>query len=299
MKKYIIAAMSVIILSSFTVCHAQLENVAVSDDSSFIVDKVYAGTLSTLRYRHDSNTFDKFASVRFGVAASWKATKTITLQSFAAWEHEVITQQGTSFQAFWGQYRPHKKWLFETGVGPTLSAKQHRPHPVSYFGQFEPFTKAQFPGVAPMASVKFFPNEKNMIGLGVGLRQNQPEYQATATVQKNLQVTAFHQVCTQTTGVGMSYSKGVFATTVLWKSDDVIANLNFITISKKHQISVYSDFGYDISQPVNGNGQATNRVKRFEAGALKITQAGPIKGTFGLGWSYEAKAVKAYLLVGL
>lgn len=289
MYKHIIALACVIALSSFT-SHAQLENVAVSEDSSFSIDKVYAGVLSIVDYRYDSSMFEKFAPMRVGAAASWRMTKRLTLKSFVAWQYDPIGKSGTTFQTFWMQYKPHRKWLLETGVGPTLSASQHRPHPVTYWGQFEPSTKGRFPGVAPMASVKFLPNERNMIGIGVGIRESQLEYQATATIQKNLQITTFYQVYNKTTGVGLGYTAGPFSTTMIWKSNDVIANLNLLTIHKKQNILLYTDFGYALP---------TEKVVRFEAGVVKTAYAGLVKATVGLGWSYDTKSINSYLLIGL
>ncbi|MBP6910531.1 hypothetical protein KBC03_02935 [Patescibacteria group bacterium] len=272
--------------------NAQMLNVAATPDSSFVVDKVYAGALATSRYLHDSNEskqFDKFASVRVGASVVWKVSPKFALRSLVAAEYEVVGKTSLSFQAFWLQYQPHKKWLTEIGIGPTLTAGLHRPHPVTHWGQFEPFTKAQFPGVAPRAQIKYLPSGTTMIGAGVGIRQGMPEYQLAANIG-SFQLSAFHQECTRTTGLGLGYAKGRWTSTSIWKSDDLIANISSFMLHRKQQLMLYTDFGYSLPK---------KDVIRFEAGLIKLVQAGYIKSIIGMGYSYEAKAIKAYLFVSL
>lgn len=293
MKKHIIAVIGVIIMTLFTVqTNAQLVNAVATKDSSFIVDKIYVGVLATNRYLYDTNQFDKFASIRIGASVVWKISRKFTMRSFVAGEYEVIGKSSLSFQAFWLQYAPHKRWLMEAGIGPTLTASLHRPHPVTHWGQFEPFTKAQFPGVAPGAKIKYLPNDATMIGAGIAIRQGKPEYQLGANI-RTLQITAFHQRYDTTTGLGVSYTKGRFSITAMWKRNALVANLSSFMIHRKQQLMLYTDFGYTLKETKG------DKVVRGEGGIIKLVQANYIKAIIGMGWSYETKSIKSYLFVSL
>lgn len=288
MKKYIIS-LACVIACSFTSLYAQLINIAQTEDSSFTIDKVYAGVLSGLAYQPETKQYAGFNYLRIGAAVNWKITSKMTYRAWAFGEYETIGQQSVGFQSSYVQYAPHSKWMIDAGFGPTLAALQHRPHPVTMFGQFEPSTKARFPGGGPVAQVRYFPTATSMIGGGVSLRQNMLEYQLSGTIG-GLQVTAFHQTCTNTTGAGFTYTKGRFSTTNIWKSDDAVGNFNTFTLHKKQQLIIYSDYGYSLPGKC---------IVRMECGIIKLVETKYLKAVAGIGYAHETKSVKSYLLVSL
>ncbi len=254
-----------------------------------MIDKVYAGVLSGALYQPETKQFNNFMYTRVGAAIHWKMSKKLTYYSWTFAEYETISQVSYGLATAYVQYVPHRKWIVNAGFSPTLTALQHRPHPASHFGQFEPSTKGRFPGAAPGVMVRYLPTENSMIGGGLSLRQNMPEYQLSGTV-KNFRISGFYQVKTQTTGIGFDYKNERFSTTVLWKSNDAIANLNTFMIHRKQHLLLYSDFGYSLPNKC---------VVRLEGGILKLVQAKYLKALFGIGYAYETKSVKSYLLISL
>lgn len=298
MNKYIIALVSVVTMIFLTVqTHAQLIDVARSDDSTILIEKVYAGILATTSYIPAKDTIIKSVSFRVGGAARYDISRSFTLKAFTAWDVDPLGKNTTGFNAFYLQYKPSKYWLIDAGYGPTLTAQQHRPHPVTNWGQFEPSTPARLPGIAPKLNIQVIPSAKLLFAGGISLREKKPEYQLTTTLGK-LQVTGYYQTYDSLTGAALTYLGKHFSTTLVYKTithsrdttNNVIADLATYKISKKYSISVYSDFGYSF---------ISHDIIRWEGGALKIFTSKCCKGLYGVGYDYTLQWFKTYFFLTL
>lgn len=311
MKKRIIALACVIAVGSFIVptkTFAQLENIATSADSAITVEKVYAGILAGSSYNYEKDTFTRFVSFRVGVAGRWDISKKCTLKAFSAWDIEAVSKASTTFNAFWLQYRPTKTLLLEAGVGPTFTASQHRPSPVSRAGHFEPGTPARLPGVAPTINLRFNPSDRLMFGGGISLRNSMPEYQLSTAIGR-FKATVYQQMYNSLTGFTISYADtaGRFGNTFVYYNHTdtttestaipinvtkkVVANFVYYKI-KKINLMFYTDFGL-LMTPRN------RKVVRWESGILRPFKMKYVGGLFGLGYAYEQKSINGYLFVTL
>jgi hypothetical protein len=294
MKKMIMAVASLIAMI-FT-AQAQLENVAVSKDSSLVVTSVYMGMLATTSYLTDRNKETVSNNFRAGGSVAWKASRTLQLKSWGIFDvtvsHDTSTKLSSySLHAFWLQWQPSAKWQFQAGKGATLSAQQYRPLPASNQGQFETWTQAQFPGLAPVINIKYMPRKSMMFAAGVSSNQNQPEYQVAATFGQ-FKLSGFYQDASKRLGGGVGYASknSMFSTIALWKQKQLLANITIITLNKAKGIVFFNDFGYDPSN---------EKVQRWEIGILKSFNLKPCKGLFSVSWQQERKALNAYFYLTL
>ena len=158
------------ILMATTGVNAQIENIKLSNDSSFVIDKLYVGVLSTNMYRTDTGqVFDKNINMRVGAMATWNASKHLSVKAFAAYEPSK-----TPFfvSAFWCRYKIGK-FTTEAGVSGSLIAEQ-RPLPPTGRSHFETWTSAQLLGTLPTIKMHYALGSTT-IGAGVSVQNRLSE----------------------------------------------------------------------------------------------------------------------------
>ncbi|MFZ2151180.1 MAG: hypothetical protein WAZ75_03290 [Candidatus Absconditicoccaceae bacterium] len=285
MKKsfVIIIAIIAISVSSF----AQITGIIVTKDSSVVIDRIYAGSLSGTMLHTDSLYADGFTGVRFGAMATYKPASWI---SFSSWAMVQVDGGSTpwSLQQFYMTVQPSKKFTVQIGSMASIPTEQ-RPHPVSGNGQFETWSEASIPGGGLGVKVKYQFTSSFQLAGGVVVRKGLPEYSGRITYKK-VQLSAWHSVCDTTTGAALTVDFSRVYSTFVFKQDQTIADVLVIKISKKHDLSFYSDMGYSFVK---------KELVRGEVGVLKGFDSKWVDGLIGLGYQHESKSVAAYLFVHL
>lgn len=283
MKKLfaIIIAIMAISVSSF----AQITGIIVTKDSSVTIDRIYAGSLSGTMFHTDSLYTTGFTGLRVGVMATYKPASWVSFSSWAM----VQVDGGSdpwSLQQFYMTVQPSKKFTLQIGSMASIPTEQ-RPHPVSGNGQFETWSEASIPGGGLGIKAKYqFTSDFQLAG-GVVIRKGLPEYSGRI-IYKKVQLSAWHSVCDTTTGVAATVDfSGVYSTFV-YKADQTIADVLVVKISKKQDLSLYSDIGYSFVK---------KELVRGEVGVMKGFDSKWVDGLFGLGYQHESKAFAGYLFV--
>lgn len=280
-KLFVMIAFVVISVSSF----GQITDIKISDEVT--IDKIYAGSLSRSMFYTDSLYVTGFAGVRFGAMATYKPAKWISVSSWAI----VQTDAGASpwsLQQFYTTIRPTQKLCVQFGSMASIPTEQ-RPHPVSGNGQFETFSEAQIPGGSLGVKAKYQFTKDVQLAAGIVSSKELPEYSARVTYKK-AQLSSWYSVCDSTMGTALTLDfTGVYSTLV-FKQDKSISDVLVIKVSKKYDISLYSDMGYDFHKKT---------LVRGEIGVIKCFDSKWIHGLFGLGYQSESKAITATLFVHL
>ena len=271
--------------------NAQITDIKI--DSTITIDRIYLGSLSGTLFSTDSLHATGFTNMRFGVMATYKPAHWI---SFSGWGMLQSDNKGNllSIQPVWMTLNPTKKLTLQVGSMPILPTEQ-RPHAVSPGGQFETWTERAIPGIAPGVKLKYdFTSEFQLAG-GVSIREKMPEYSARLTY-KNVKLYGWYSTADSTSGIAANIKFDRLESVLVYKPDQTVANklvVNFSEIFKsleKHNLSVYSDMGYDFQK---------KDLVRGEWGLLKGFESQWIKGLWGIGYSHEDKAIVPYLFLHL
>ncbi len=276
------------VMLSISICSfAQITDIKVSDEVK--IDRIYAGSLSGTMFHSDSLYTTGFTGVRFGAMATYKPASWLSFGSWAL----VQVDGGSdpwSLQQYWMTLNPTSKLSLTMGSMASIPTEM-RPHPVSGSGQFETWSQSQIPGGGLGIKAKYQFTKDFELASGVVFRGDNPEYSARITY-KTFQVSGWYSTCDSisASGVAVSLTHGRVFSTFVYKPDHTIADVLVIKLSKKHDISIYSDMGYSF---------VDKELVRGEWGFLKSFDSQWIDGLFGLGYRYEAKSIAAYLYVHL
>jgi hypothetical protein len=282
MKKIILTT---IILLVVFVSQAQITDIKI--DSTITIDRIYVGSLSGTLFSTDSLHASGFTNIRFGVMGTYKPTSWI---SFSGWGMLQADNSGNflSSQPVWMTLNPTKKLTLQLGSMPTLPTEQ-RPHAVSPGEQFETWTESQIPGIAPGVKLKYDFTSNFQFATGIAVRGNMPEYSARLTYNK-FQVSGWYSTVDSTSGVAATVDFKKVYSTMVYKPNQTVANKLVVTVSKKNNLSFYSDMGYNFQE---------KKLVRGEWGLLKGFKGDWLKGLWGIGYRHEAKAIVPYLFVHL
>lgn len=283
MRSLTVVAIVVIMLCN-AVAFGQIENINVTKDSSLVIEKLYVGAVGKTIFSTDSMSVANCGHIRLGVAVRWDMSPWLSLNTY--YMYQVETQNSWGLGQFSLKVKPCKKWTIEFGQMATISTQQ-RPHPVSGAGQFETWTEAQIPGSALGIKTTYAPNKNLSFGVGIAVRSKQPEYHANVSYKK-LTLSGYYGAADQKFGMAFSYSGTNVWTTIVWKQDKVIADRFGCKLSKKHNICLYSDFGYDFEQ---------QKIARGEAGIYKVFAGKHWSVLPVLGYNYQERAIRGYLFV--
>lgn len=262
----------------------QITNILASNDSSFALDRVYAGMLGVNDFSVDSIGYRGFAKLRLGASAKLRVSKVVTVESFIA---EDITSAGSSVgaSAFFVRLEPTKSFSLTIGKGPQASTFLHRAHPVSSGGQFETFTHNAIPGAAPDVRANLQLGKASLVG-SVGVPDSLPEYHLGVSFT-GLVVSSWYSG-NHHWGGAVTY-KSKRTKTIFVARNDLLASTFTLNVNKRYIL--YTDMGV-----------STDRWKliRGEFGILRTFDTGSFaKGLLGLGYSDELRSVRGYLYVTL
>ncbi len=280
-----------ILMATSSVVNAQIENIKLTNDSSIVIDKLYAGMLGTTMYRTDTGqVFDKNMNVRIGAMATWNATKYLSIRTFGIYEPGK-----TPFfvSSFWGRYKIGK-FTTEAGVSGSLIAEQ-RPLPPTGNSHFETWTSAQLMGTLPTIKLHYT-SGNTTIGAGVSVQNRLSEtnkyvYQGSLDYKK-FKLTGWSKQ--GKVGGALSYTSGPVYSLIVFKQNELLANATVIRVSEKKQIFFYSDQGYDFH----------SHIPRSEEGFFKnfSDDKKHIAGLVGAGYqsgTAENKGIKCYFFIFL
>ncbi len=284
MKKLLVIVSLVII--SFA-SSAQITGIVITKDSSIVIDRIYAGSLSGTMFHTDSIYTDGFTGVRFGAMATYKPLDWL---SFSSWAMVQIDGGASpwSLQQFYTTISPSKKLTLQIGSMASLPTEQ-RPHPVSGNGQFETWSESQIPGGGLGAKVRYQFNTDFQLAGGVVVCKGLPEYSGKITYKK-LQVSGWYSEYNNKFGTALTLDLPKVYNTFVWKQNQVVSNLLVVHIVSSKGISLYSDNGYHLT---------TKKLVRSETGAMKTFKTNWIKGLFSIGYNYKKRTVNGYLFVHL
>jgi len=265
------------------------DSTIVVRDNSLVIDNIYAGMLGGTLFSIDSLNATGFTGVRFGAMATYKPLDWL---SFTSWGLVQLDPglDPWSLQQFLMTIRPTKKWSLQFGSMATIPTEM-RPLPVSAAGQFETWSQSQIPGGAIGFKTKYQLTDNWEFAGGVAFRSGDPEYSARVTYKK-IQISGWYSTCDSisASGVAASVVHGRLSSTFVYKPDHTIADVIVFKVSKKHDVSIYSDMGYSFAE---------KELVRGEWGLLKSFDSQWINGLFGLGYRHEARSIAGYLFVHL
>lgn len=276
-----------VVMVSISICSFAQITAIYSKDSSVVIDRIYAGSLSGTMFHTDSLYTSGFTGFRFGTMGTYRPASWI---SFSSWAMVQVDGGSNpwSLQQYWMTLQPTSKITLQLGSMASIPTEM-RPHPVSSSGQFETWSQSQIPGGGLGIKAKYQFTKDFELASGVVLRGTMPEYSARLTY-KNFQVSGWYSTCDSTSGIAASVTRGRVSSTLVYKPDQTIADMLVIKVSKKHDISIYSDMGYDFQK---------KDLVRGEWGLFKSFDSKWVDGLFGLGYRNEAKSIAAYLFVHL
>lgn len=271
---------------------AQIENIKLNNDSSIIVNELYAGVLSGSMFSLDSLHANQFVDLRVGMRAEWKINNNLSLQGTAMLSTDLDANNSGLHQIHL-DWKPSEKHLFQVGNMPTLSTEQ-RPDPLSGNGQFESFTEAQIVGQALGAKYTFNLNKDVLFGAGIAYRGKHAEYHIK-TGFKAFTMSAYYAVHDESSGLAFTYDGDRIFNTFVFKTNDVISNVFVYKLAPSIKLDVFADVGYDLDENLSD----TDRLVRCEIGALKTFESDYINGFFGISYQYETNSVNGLLFVHL
>ena len=264
---------------------AQIMDSKVNDQ--ILIDRIYAGSLSSVMFPVDSMCALGGTNIRVGAMATYTPASWISLSAWALLQAEGSSSLWSAQQLYM-TLRPTKKLTIQLGSMASVPTEM-RPHPVSGAGQFETWTTSQIPagGLGVKAKYQLTPNFQ--LSSGVVMRKNKPEY-SLKVGYKHVQLGVWYSSVDTTAGIAASINWRRLVTTWVYKPNQTIASMWVIKISKKYDMSLYADMGYDFQK---------KQLVRGEWGVLKTFDSKWIDGLFGLGYRHEARSIAGYLFIHL
>lgn len=260
---------------------AQIEHIHLGQDSSIVIDRVYAGVLSNTAFSTRSLATSPSISVRLGAMASWRLSQYIQVRSFGMFESDLTHSWG--IQQFYVVITPTKRLSLTVGQMATPSTEQ-RPHPLSGGGQFETFTLGNIPGGAPGIKAKYV--GWVTMGAGIAVRNGLSEYHVT--LEKGKHTLSGYYRTGGMSGFAYTYDGTKWYSVVVYKPHVLISTTTVFTFQKPH--AVFADIGYGID---------SHSIVRMEGGLMRKFESTWIKGLFSLTYDYKAHSVNGYVFVHL
>jgi hypothetical protein len=135
MKKLVIIVIAVV-MGFNTQSFSQIQNIRSSDDSTLVIDTVYAGVLSSVNLNTNELTSTSSYSFRIGAMATWHATKWADVKTYGMYNRS----NGKDLIVNSFSINLHKEqWNIEFGKMAT-PATEIRPLPPSSNRHFETWT---------------------------------------------------------------------------------------------------------------------------------------------------------------
>jgi hypothetical protein len=283
--KGIVWTLTAILSMTPTMMSAQHTDIRIDDDSSLVIEKVYAGLLSGPSYDLRSGSVSSLIDLRVGAAARFDVTKKLAVRSFGFAGYDVTSGTGFGNTAFWAEYTPSTYWKIIVGHGPSLTATNHRPHPCTLDGQFEFFATAQLPGVMTNATIIYKPRYTTYAA-SVGIYQQQLALMC-GIAGKRWSGTGYYLRDKNQIGGALTYNGKKLQTTLSYTHNDILS-LAVLHDCGKHYV-IYGSEGYE---------HTTHSMVTISNGVGR-TWSGKYNGLFALGYEVADHQIKSYLMVTL
>jgi len=301
MKK-VVVIMIVVILGFGTQSFSQIQDIVCTDDSTLVIDNVYAGILNSIDINTDKFSYTDTYDFRVGAMATWHVKKWVDINTQAMYDRRDSTD------LFVNQFsiRLHtESWEVEFGKMAT-TATEIRPLPMTADGQFETWTESQMPGKAIGAKIGYKSNFGS-IKAGVSSRNGNPEYSfhLNTSIKNNVfnlvgviggekesnYLVGFTHKITKVDNATKLYQVAVFkqqfnAGTLL--NEQIAGYFCSYEVSEKMKLNLYLDAGYNLT---------SEESPRLEGGLIKNFESKIFKGLIAIGYANETKNIKAYLFI--
>lgn len=280
----------------------------------------YVGGLFITNFPLDSisSTYES-GSIRFGAKAGWSISETFAVDGWGVYDR--FEGEDLLIGDLTGTWNITTELALKAGYTATPMTLL-RPHPVSDFGHFEPWTYAQLPGGALGGRLEF--GRTGKLIAGASLKDGGVDYQFGSipdTEGGKLGIMFSYNSGNKNFAMAGSLSEVEFPGVTI----SFITYLEIITLydslldqksqsglfisasfGNKKSLSIYSDFGVEdsyVSKESNPSDvDFKTEIVRGEWGAIKSFQnigESKLSGLFGLGYQLEGNFVKGYLMVYL
>ncbi len=277
--KHIISFIVIILITMST--FGQIENIKLSSDSAFTVDRLYAGMLSSTAFQVQKMETLQSVDIRVGALISWKPSRYFSIHSFGTLS--TTFNQTSGIQQFYIKVASGK-WALFAGQMATVSTEM-RAHPVSAGGQFETWTQAKIPGGAPGVKLKY--QGKVTVGVGIASRYREPEYHVSFSKGKHT-VSGYYRVSDAQSGFAYMYEGTTLYTILVFMPKSLLATTAVLNLKKEY--SLFADIGY---------GMSGETLPRMELGVFKSFSSRWIKGLISVSYDAKAKSLNGYFFVHL
>jgi hypothetical protein len=264
---------------------SQIKNIIATSDSSIVVNNVYAGLLNSTSFNSDLDV-EHAHNLRIGANATWQLVPWLKVKTLVAYGRVNDKDMNINFFSLKLHSKGERLGL-EIGRMPTLSTELI-PMPLSATGHFSTWaeSRATGPAIGAKSIIRF--NEKNTLGAGISLRNDEPEYHlklesgifkaasSYATANEKFQVLASAKM-------GEVYSIVIFD-----KLADSRMLANFTSVSIGNEIELCLDAGYEFN---------SKKFEKLEFGILKNFDSHFLKGLFYLCYKQEAKVIETTFLL--
>ena len=275
-----IISFTVIILVTMNM-FGQIENIKISSDSTFTIDRLYVGMLSSTAFQVQKMETLQSVDIRVGALISWKPSKYFSIHSFGTLSTNF--NQTSGIQQFYIK-AASGKWSFFAGQMATISTEM-RAHPVSAGGQFETWTQAKVPGGAPGVKLKY--QGKVTIGVGIASRYGESEYHVSFSKGKHT-ISGYYRVSGTQSGFAYMYGGTTLYSILVFMPKSLLATTTVLNLKKEY--SLFADIGY---------GMPGGSLPRMEVGVFKSFSAKWTKGLISVSYDAKTKAVNGYFFVHL
>jgi len=225
-----------------------------------------------------------FITLRTGGTVQWDANRYVTLYGLAAAEIDQ-TATITPFSLLFIRITPYKKITITIGkIATTMT--ELRPLPTTGAGQFEPWTRAQIPGSALGAKIRYSFNQSFSLVASGAWRTTDASielgFQAPYT-----QIAGYYLSQSHLFGAAVNFDYSYISTTIVYNQNKTMGDLIIFEIPKTKGWKLYSDIGFNTSW----------KLIRGEWGTLKDFKVWKIQSLLGAGYSQETRSVKGYIFI--
>lgn len=264
---------------------SQIKNIVATSDSSIVVNNVYVGLLNSTAFNSDLEP-EYSHNLRVGANATWQLSSWLKAKTLILYGRVNERDMNINFLSLKVHSQGERLGL-EFGRMPTLSTELI-PMPLSAAGHFSTWAecRAVGPAVGAKSTIRF--SDKNSIGVGISLRNDEPEYHVKLE-SGIFKAASSYAVKNEKFQVIASAKMGeVYSVAIFDKLADSKMLANFTSVSIGNEIELCLDAGYEFQ---------TQKFEKLEFGVLKNFNSRLVKGLFYLCYKQEVKSLEATFLI--